>query len=383
MSLKPHSGPSTARQRGVNVDEMVSLFYDAILAPELWAESVRQLAACFGNAVTSLTCFRGGAGESLTGASDPDSFRLYNEYYGALDPHAARLPRDAPVGLLGVAEELVRPAELERTPYYNEFMKPLNMYYGVGGVLRSDENGTEILSLFRARSQGPFSLDEQRVLGLLCGHLRRARTVYYRIQALTEQSGLLRGSLDALRSAVVICDERGRIMVANTVAAEELKGGALLSIAAGGLLAPAAPHLRQRFLSSMRRASAGEPGCIAVPRAWPLPPLILNCAPLPHRGPVKRILVIWEPSRLAQTEEVQPATLCTALGITPSEARVALLITSGCRTNTVAERLKVQPNTVRVHLKRVFAKTGTTGRADLARLILSVTASLRILRTGP
>lgn len=365
---------------GNQIEDLVTLFYEAIFDAKLWGESVRQIAERFGGAVTSLSCFRGTNGSSLTGSGDPAYFRLYNEHYGALDPHAARLPANPQPGPLGIAEELLPLVELERTTYYNEFMKPLGMYYGLGGILRSDENGVEVMSMFRSKDRGPISTDELRILNDLSNHLRRARTVFHRVESLTEHAGVLKGSVDALRCAVVICDARGRVVMANAVAARQLERGSVLSISAGGDLAITGGVAGKRLRRALGGAAAGKPGCIAIPMAWPLPPLILNLAPLPHQGAVKRILVAWEPGRSSDTGGVQPEVLANALGLTPGEARVALLVADGLETSTIAEQLQVRPNTVRVHLKRTYAKTGVRGRADLARLVLRVVSSVKVLR---
>jgi len=42
----------------------------------------------------------------------------------------------------------------------------------------------------------------------------------------------------------------------------------------------------------------------------------------------------------------------------------------------------VSMNTVRTHLKRVFAKTGTARQADLVSLLLSGVEALRVLDPG-
>ena len=369
---------SLGRLNGINLEDVVGLLYEAVVDSTLWTEAVNQLAAAFGNAVTSITCFHQGKGESLTGASDPAFSGLYNQHYGALDPHAARLPPNSPVGTFGLAEELVSPAELEKTEYYNDFMKLMGTYYGVGGVLRRDENGTEVISLFRGKLQGPFSDDEQHILRRVGGHFHRARTVYHRIQALTQQADLLKGALDSLRCAVAVCDDRGRVMLANAEAVADLRGAGPLTVSARGFLTLHSAGAQDRLQAALREAAGGRPGCVTVPRKWPVPPLIVNCAALPP-GPARKVALAWEPWRESQARDVQPE-LRVALGVSAAELQVALLIAEGLDTRTISEQLRVQPNTIRTHLKRIYAKTGAAGRADLARLVLQIAASLKMLR---
>ena len=58
-------------------------------------------------------------------------------------------------------------------------------------------------------------------------------------------------------------------------------------------------------------------------------------------------------------------------GLTPAEARVAVLLASGFSLDEIVERLGIGANTVRTHLKSIFAKTDTRRQGELIRLLLS------------
>lgn len=57
------------------------------------------------------------------------------------------------------------------------------------------------------------------------------------------------------------------------------------------------------------------------------------------------------------------------LGLTRAEARVAVRVGQGLRPHEIADELHVGLETVRTHLKRIYAKTGTRGQVELALLI--------------
>ena len=54
--------------------------------------------------------------------------------------------------------------------------------------------------------------------------------------------------------------------------------------------------------------------------------------------------------------------------LTPAEARLASLVAQGNRLEDAAEDLGVSLNTVRTHLKRIFAKTGISAGTMLLSL---------------
>jgi DNA-binding CsgD family transcriptional regulator len=59
-------------------------------------------------------------------------------------------------------------------------------------------------------------------------------------------------------------------------------------------------------------------------------------------------------------------------GLTQAEAKVALAASSGLGVPETASRLGVSPNTIKTHLRRVFAKTGTSRQTELVRLMASI-----------
>lgn len=61
--------------------------------------------------------------------------------------------------------------------------------------------------------------------------------------------------------------------------------------------------------------------------------------------------------------------LRAAFGVTPSELRVAQLLTRNMRLEEIATELRIGIDTVRKHLKSIFAKCGCHTQAELARLI--------------
>ncbi|AMA57946.1 helix-turn-helix transcriptional regulator [Bradyrhizobium sp. CCGE-LA001] len=71
-----------------------------------------------------------------------------------------------------------------------------------------------------------------------------------------------------------------------------------------------------------------------------------------------------------------------AYGRTHAEARVALASSSGNTTIGTAQSLGLSSNTIKTHLRRVFAKTATGRQAELAELIAAL-VTVRIGDMGP
>ena len=72
--------------------------------------------------------------------------------------------------------------------------------------------------------------------------------------------------------------------------------------------------------------------------------------------------------------------------LTPTEQEVAELVSGGCTNSDIGAQLLVSVNTVKTHLSRIYAKTGITGRAELAaegaRRVQDGDASGGVTRSG-
>ena len=68
--------------------------------------------------------------------------------------------------------------------------------------------------------------------------------------------------------------------------------------------------------------------------------------------------------------------LRTMFGLTPTEARAAHDLVAGNKPSAIAATSGVSPDTIRVHLKHVYAKTGVGDQVALAALINALTPPL-------
>jgi DNA-binding CsgD family transcriptional regulator len=83
-------------------------------------------------------------------------------------------------------------------------------------------------------------------------------------------------------------------------------------------------------------------------------------------GQLKVLVMIADPN-------VQPKSrdqlLKGLFGLTPAEARVAMLLVAGLGPKEISEQMDTTQNTVRFQLKVVYRKTGVNRQSQLARLI--------------
>lgn len=145
-----------------------------------------------------------------------------------------------------------------------------------------------------------------------------------------------------------------------------------------GRLLPASPEI-DRALTGQVRALAADPA--ARPKALHLsrdPWLDLLVAPVRLHGlsggaqPVAVAYISGDRSSSADRRE----QLVGLFGLTPSEARLAWAMAQGLGIAEAAAELGLTVETARNYSKKIYAKTGARGQADLVRHILTSVLAL-------
>lgn len=67
----------------------------------------------------------------------------------------------------------------------------------------------------------------------------------------------------------------------------------------------------------------------------------------------------------------------TLLGLSSQQARIVGLILAGKADKQIAREMGIRFGTLRTHLSRVFERTGTSGRMELAALVFSRLMAMR------
>ncbi len=180
-------------------------------------------------------------------------------------------------------------------------------------------------------------------------------------------TGCLQGLIDALDIGVLVCDERGRLLLANAAARRELASGGVLQLTADSALdvcGGAGLLLLRRAVHAAARA-----------RAYQLVPL--------RRGE-RRLMVSVQPLRAA--DDAPPGALlllgrrqlCPELavqelgrlyGLTSAERRVLASLLAGMPVAAMARDRGVAVSTVRTQVAALRAKFGVRRIDDITRLV--------------
>ncbi len=210
-------------------------------------------------------------------------------------------------------------------------------------------------------------------------HLRQ----YFRVRSALIDARALRASvtelLDNTRAGVIQLDRRGRIVEANDSARELLRRNDGLSDRDGELRATSPvdhDRLEQLLAQALPRfGEQGASGSMMVRRPSLLPRFALHVKPVAtreaHYRPrdVAALVLIVDPVARVR---IDPGLVRATLGLTPTEAEIAVLIAEGRTSRQIATATGREYSTVRSHLKLIFAKLGVSRQFEVAQLVLAL-----------
>ena len=133
----------------------------------------------------------------------------------------------------------------------------------------------------------------------------------------------------------------------------------------------------QRVLTELlpRHGETPKSGSLAVRRPPGSPRLAVHASPVTTLQndfglkSVAGLVLVVDP---ASRPRIEPSLVAPALGLTPSQSEVAMMLAEGHSVQDIAIATGRQENTVRQLLKQAYKRLGVTSRAQLVRHVLSL-----------
>jgi DNA-binding CsgD family transcriptional regulator len=265
------------------------------------------------------------------------------------------------------------------SPFFRRLLQPLGAEPGpgLGMVLERAAAGVTLLLLLMPERRGwkPTAQD-RALLECLAPHIRESLRLHERVTSVRADARALVAAFDHLALGVLLMDASGRVSFANR-SAEEILG---VAEGAGDPERRAAERTRAlaRLLVDRRRVRRGS---LVLRHPVDGRPLQVFVTPFDWPGGYGEAgaryataVFIGDAKRLSG----DPFDVLRELYLlTPGEARLALLLTTGRSVEESAHELGIALSTARGVLKAVFAKTDTRRQSDLVRLLLTGPGELR------
>lgn len=371
------------------IGDLTALVLEAGTNPALWGDLLPAISRAFPGLKSSIHLEVPGSGQRIAYVDGIEraAVEAYAAHYGALNPWNPFWAKAAP--FQARVSDTTAPARLyEDTEFYQDWLKRVGEYdSAVGMKIITDREGFGAISLhYGQRLAERYNRDLGAALQVPTGPIRNAIALNRELLANEQPPATLEAVLDAFDEPTFLLDRTGRIRHQN-----ELATG----------LATAAGLLRQDRdgrLAFKDRAAGRQLGqALAAMSSFELPPGAGALSPFALRSPdgaveafVKVLIVpasgrlapgglLFPPSRFAlvtiyprSRRPASTAAFQSAFGLTVAEARLASRLQQGESLTEIADALGLSRETLRRHLKSVFAKTNTNRQAELVLLLARV-----------
>ncbi len=281
-----------------------------------------------------------------------------------------------PVGTAALGAQLVSDDEIKRTDLYHLMLRPGALAHLLSFAFHREPSSLGEVSLWRPEDRERHGAGELAIANVLARHLRRSFAIACRVQQAWTRAIQLEEVLGRLAVGCLLIEASGRLIVANPEAEAILGRNRPLRVVGARVVADTAANRRkwQRLLGRLTPADGAAEGTAVTLEtgdgaplrvlAIPLRPTRCEAVGLTPPAPDLGLVVIGEarprPDRGA-------AALARLYGLTAAEAGLAVALLQGESLQDYAERQRRSLNTVKTHLKSIFAKTGARRQTELIR----------------
>ena len=363
------------------VRRIAGRLYDGVLSPQDWYDG---LAAC-GSALgagnfhhLTVDVQRGVVAESLASLNDAKALETYANHFAMIDerfPVAMRLGE----GQVMLDHEHFSERHMSRSAVYVDCLAPQGMKYTMGLKVRVQGSVQQYVGFMRQADQAHFTEDDRQLALQLLPDMVRATGLRTAARELAQQAQWGSAALDALPQSVLVVDAQLRIGYCNPAAERLLAGTEALAQRHGSLRCLDGAAQAQLQLHVAKACGWHGPGCAGVQAlAWQRRRLTLTVLPLKASHAAA---AAWQaPAALVLVADpASPGGLSSRaveqmLGLSPAEARLALLLAAGKTVKEFAAAEGVSWHTARTHLKNAMRKTACHRQLELVGLLQSLRA---------
>jgi DNA-binding CsgD family transcriptional regulator len=356
--------------------ETIDLLYRAALEPALWPEALHRLALASGGIGTAMIPItpQNTAGLVVSPELREPNIEYEREWW-RYDTRVLRIFSRRLTSGVCCEAELFTDEEVARDPLRQEFLRSYGLGAFAAQLVMPLPEFVVAFSVQRPLARGHFEKRELETLRLLGRHAARALLISTRFTAGRQIGQALAGALAHFDCGALVVDHELKILFAND-AAERLFGDGLM--APQGRLQSAhreGQDALKRFLNSVlgKNPDPVELGPIALARPSGRRPLLVQAVPVSGAldgpglplGPAALVIVV-DPERNGDYSATQALRL---LGLTPSEARLAVLIGAGRTRAAAADTLGISEATASDTVKQIYSKLDISRQSELVRLV--------------
>lgn len=360
---------------------LIGSIYDAALHPEKWPDALEGITKHM-NGKASLFGLHDAAVRTgdvfYSWGDDPKYRELYFEQYAKLNPTLIPLSLHVKPGEVFSISTVVPYDEFCKSRMYIEWVAPQGYGDATHVLIEKSAHSLAHLGTVHSPEDSPADEAARRRMRLLAPHVCRAVAIGKMLEFHKTEAAMLSTAIDQIAAGIFLVRGAGEITYANANARVLLDEKNVLR-ESDGVLTLLDRAAQKAFADALIEAASGD-GVGSVRR------LTIPLSARDDARYVAHVLSLTAGERqkvgaefgaiaavFVHRADLQTPTLFESVAqhfkLSPSELRVLFAIVEVGGVPEVAQVLGVSEETVRTHVKHVFAKTGAKRQADLVRLI--------------
>jgi DNA-binding CsgD family transcriptional regulator len=294
-------------------------------------------------------------------------------------------PLDTPVSCLSLMSE----NEFGHLAIQQDWMAPNGLRDLATCALIDTAERHTVLAFVTSREREPITPEELQAVQRLSPHMRRVLLLNNKLENFRWEARLAMAALSQIDTPILICEANGKLVLGNQAGKAALASEEALFIKSG-LIKASLPTLQPDLSEALSRATtSGQPSSkrgvslaltdrVGGTYAYVLPMHGYGARSIP---PLPLAAVFLSNNKgHALPEE---AVLVTLFNLTPTEAKIMARVGRGQSGPTIRDAFGISANTVKMHLSRIFRKTGCATQAELVKLMNELSLPLEVPHHGP
>ena len=299
--------------------------------------------------------------------SPPIVAQLYRDSLYKSDP----LPyHDMVDGRVYALAELLREGDPRHDAYREQLLSPSGM--NVLRIMRVVETSGVSAWLTLSRRKREFSAEDDALMAALAPYLRAALASYVALERERMSASVANEAVRRMNFGWLTLDAEGRILDVDAHGQALLADGVVLTRGRGDRLAARDPAVGRDIAAAVKALGAdrqSRPRAIVLSREPWLDMLLVKAAKVGAAAtrPAPTLIAYVHSDQWTSADRCEQ--LAQLFDLTPRQAGLALALSRGMSIAEAAAELGLSVESARTYSKRIYAKTGARGQADLVRFV--------------
>ena len=362
-------------------ERIAGLLYDGILSPLDWYAAMDAVSNVLGARLFHFFTLSnvdsmivdGVDNQGVTGVT-AENMREYVDHHVTSDIRMTTL-MGMSLGEIMLDHERITAREMSRNVVYSDFLSPLGFGGTLGVKLRDDDGSRDFMGFIRPSDHHQYGADEKLFIEQLMPTLIRASRIRARMNALSRQASLGIAALETLVQGIAVVDAQCRIHYANPAAERLMTPPSAVSVVQQRLrCADAELQTRLEQLATLACGNPGKAGAVDTSlSSTRAARLVVTVLPLKSshllasswQKPLA-LVILTIPGAVSALDH---RLVSDMLGLSPTEARLLLLLAAGKSVKDFALVEGCSWHTARAHMKNLMRKTGCHRQVELVQLL--------------